>query len=318
VGELFQYVIEKPVTLLRQQSSLLPIVNQAVTGDRFSIYNESVHAKYPLNGLKLKNTSGLDLMQGPITIFDGGVYAGDAQITNLPAGAEVLLSYAMDLETEVAPLGGSVPEELTAVRITRGVLVATYKYRRERSYAIQSRASKAKNVMVEYPLDSSWTLVAPKEPTERARDVYRFVVPVAAGASASLKVAEERVADQTFAVTNLSNDRIDIFVRSRVASQALKDAFQRILALRQAYQDAVADRQRMETRVAEIGKDQARIRENMSRLEKNSTLYNRYVTTLNDQEDELTNLAGQIDAAKTLEAGKKKDLDTYLSTLEVK
>ena len=31
VGELFQYVIDKPVTLPRQQSAMLPILNQQVT-----------------------------------------------------------------------------------------------------------------------------------------------------------------------------------------------------------------------------------------------------------------------------------------------
>ena len=82
-GELFQYSITAPVTLARQQSAMLPIVNQKIQGEKVSIYNQNVQARHPLNGLKLKNTSALHLMQGPLTVFDAGAYAGDARIEDL-------------------------------------------------------------------------------------------------------------------------------------------------------------------------------------------------------------------------------------------
>lgn len=63
-GELFQYVIDQPVTLPRQTSAMLPILNQAIEGQKVSIYNPSTHAKFPLNGIRIKNTSRLNLMQG--------------------------------------------------------------------------------------------------------------------------------------------------------------------------------------------------------------------------------------------------------------
>jgi hypothetical protein len=171
--------------------------------------------------------------------------------------------------------------------------------------------------MVEHPIDGAWLLKEPAEPTERTRDTYRFAVPVATGKTRTLTVAEERVVDQSFAVTNLANDRIELFVRSRVAGAALKDAFQKVVSLRQAYQDAVAERQRLEARVGEITRDQSRIRENMGKLEKNSTLYNRYVTTLTEQEDELVALSGQIEAAKAQETARKKELDAFILAMDV-
>ena len=48
VGDYFQYNIEQKVTLPRQKSAMLPIVNQPVEGARLSIYNEAVQAKFPL------------------------------------------------------------------------------------------------------------------------------------------------------------------------------------------------------------------------------------------------------------------------------
>lgn len=100
-GELFEYVMTTPVTVLRHSSAMLPIINHAIEAQRISIYNPSAHAKHPLNGFRLHNNTPLYLMQGPITVFDGNAYAGDARIEDLAPGQDRLLSCALDLKTEV-------------------------------------------------------------------------------------------------------------------------------------------------------------------------------------------------------------------------
>jgi hypothetical protein len=81
----------------------LPIVGKDVEGTRVSIYNENIQPKFPLLGLRPKNTSGLHLMQGPVTVFEGSTYAGGARIADLQPNEERLLSYAVGLGTEVKP-----------------------------------------------------------------------------------------------------------------------------------------------------------------------------------------------------------------------
>jgi hypothetical protein len=76
LGDFFQYVVERPVTLPRQKSALLPIVGKDVEASRVSIYNEGAQPKFPLLCLKVKNTSGLHLMQGPVTVRCMGVAPG--------------------------------------------------------------------------------------------------------------------------------------------------------------------------------------------------------------------------------------------------
>src|SRR5260221_7060709 len=98
-GDFFQYGIETPVTLPRQKSALLPIVNEEVEGTKVSIYNEGTHAKFPLLGLKFTNSTKLHLMQGPITVFENNAYAGDARILDLQPKEERLIAYAIDLGT---------------------------------------------------------------------------------------------------------------------------------------------------------------------------------------------------------------------------
>jgi hypothetical protein len=84
-------------------------------------------AKFPLLGLKLKNTSGLHLLQGPVTVFEGGSYAGDARILDLQPNEEWLISYAVDVGTEVKPEAAADSGRLTQVKVVKGVLYTTTK-----------------------------------------------------------------------------------------------------------------------------------------------------------------------------------------------
>jgi len=316
VGELFQYAINGAVSLPRQQSAMLPILNQQVTGDRFSLYNESVEPRHPLNAVRLKNTSSLHLMQGPITVFDGGTYAGDAQVSDLAPGAEQLLTYAIDLDTEVAPSQGASPVSLVSVKISRGVFFFTSRLQRERDYAVTNRGTKDRVVLVEHPLDTSWTLAAPKE-TERTRDWYRFAVPVAAGKSAALSVVETQTIDQSVALASLSGDQVAFYLKSPVVSAAVKSALQKLVTLQQALSDTVTQRTTKESRVNVISEDQTRIRSNMDRLSQSSDLYKRYVKTLNDEEDELARLRDDIAKLRDQEIGQRKTIDTFIQSLDI-
>src|SRR5262249_53160402 len=122
LGDYFQYAIDHPVTLPRQKSALLPIIGKDVEGERVSIYNERTHPKFPLLGLAFKTTTGMHLTQGPITVYEGSTYAGDARILDLQKDERRLLSYAIDLGTEVQAVPSSDNGKFTSVKIIKGVL----------------------------------------------------------------------------------------------------------------------------------------------------------------------------------------------------
>ena len=208
---------------------MLPIVTADVKGEKVSIYNQRVHAKHPLAGLQFTNTTDLHLMQGPITVFDGGAYAGDAKIEDLPPGSQRLLSYAMDLDTEVAPQSKGRPEELLSVKLLKGTLIATRKYVRGQEYTVKNSGKEAKKVLIEYPIETSWKLVKPEKPTEKTRDLYRFAVDAKPGQPATMLVEEERTVPQTIALNNLDDGSIQIYINAKVVSDKVKDALKEIV-----------------------------------------------------------------------------------------
>jgi hypothetical protein len=317
VGNFFQYSIDTPVTLPRQQSAMLPIVTGEVKADKVSIYNQGVQAKHPLAGLKFTNTTGLYLMQGPITVFDGGAYAGDAKIEDLPPGTERLISYALDLDTEVAPESKGHPEELLSVKLLKGTVIASRKYVRGTEYTVKNSGKETKTVLVEYPFDPQWKLTAPAKPEEKTRNLYRFAVEAKPGEPVKLLVEEERTDHQQVALGNLDDNTIQYYLSAKVVGEKVKQALAEIVKRKQALQDVAVKKQQLEQRIAQIGEDQNRIRQNMAQLDHNSDVYKNYVKKFSDQESEIEKARGQIASLADEETGMRKSLDEYMIGLDL-
>ena len=317
VGELFQYAVDQPVTIARQQSAMIPIVNQGIEGEKVSVYNANVHAQFPLNGLKLKNTTGLHLMGGPVTVFDGGVYAGDALVKDIPPGDERLLTYAMDLAIEVEAKMEGRPQEIVALKISRGVLIITTKQRMDMTYTASSVAKEPRALIIEHPLKPEWNLIEPAEPEERTQQVYRFRVALEAGATQKLSVVEEQPGTEQVALTDADLEAIAVYLRAPRISEELQAALQQIVALKTALADLSQQRADKEARLVEITKEQDRIRQNMGQLERASELYKRYAEKLNTQETEYEQIQGEIETLHEQEVTRQKELTDFILNLAV-
>ena len=192
MGEYYQYVIKHKISLPRQKSALLPILNEDIEGAKVSIYNPAVQAEYPLLGLRLKNSAGEPLNQGPITVYEDNSYSGDTHILDLNAGEVRLLSYALDQSVEIKKDVKDRPSPEMHFQIGTSNLTASYKMRETSTYTIKNRAKKDRTVIIEHAIRGGWDLVEPKQATEKTRDLYRFELTVPAGKAVTLDVVEEQ------------------------------------------------------------------------------------------------------------------------------
>lgn len=318
LGDFFEYSIEHPVTLPRQKSALLPVITQHVEGRRVSIYNERVLAKHPLLGFYLKNTTGLHLLQGPVTVFDGATYAGDAKISDVQRGEERLLSYAVDLGTEVEPQARRQPDRLVAVRVQRGVLYATNKVREEKTYILRNRSDQDRTVIVEHPYRGpDFKLVMPEKPLERARDVYRFELAVPKGETKKLEVIEECDVVSTVALSNADDQAIRIFLQSPITSQKVKDALSQVVQMKHRLVQLQQELAQVQAELKILVDDQARLRANMQALPPSSETYKRYLKKLDEQEPMIDKYQDRIKALQQDILKQRQSLDNYLISLNL-
>jgi hypothetical protein len=317
LGEYFEYALERPVSLPRQKSALLPIVNQPVEGTRVSIYNQNVHAKFPLLGLRFKNTTKLHLTQGPITVFEGNGYAGDARIADLQPGETRLLSYAIDLGTEVAPEGSNVPDSLLKVKVYKGILYASFKVRQTKTYVIKNRSEHERTVLIEHPFRADWQLVSPAKPAERARDVYRFEVAAAPDKTVKQEVVEEQTRVDQVALSNSPDEAVRVFLRSTISSPKVKKALEEALQLKASLEETRNLIRREEEALKVIEQDQARMRANMAQVPQTSEAYKRYLKKFDDQETEIEKRRDKITKLQDSAEKLRKEFDDFLLKLDV-
>lgn len=317
MGDFFQYFIETPVSLPRQKSAMLPIVNQTIEGLKVSIYNQSVHPKFPLHGLKFKNTTGLHLMQGPITVFDGSNYAGDARIQDLQPNEERLLSYAIDLGVEVEPVVKHDPQRLTAVKVFKGILHATNKIRESKTYNIKNRTDQERRLILEHPYRQDFKLITPEKYAERSRDVYRFEMLVEAGKSASTEIVEERDIVQQIALTNADDQTIRFFLNSTIASDKVKEALAKALELKSKWAATQRDIAELNRQYNEINQDQQRLRANLKELPPTAEAYKRYLQKFDQQETEIEKIQASLKELRAKEDRERREYEQYLFALNV-
>jgi hypothetical protein len=317
LGNSYQYAIEHAVTIPRQKSALLPIVNQALEGDKVSLYSPVVHAKYPLLALRLKNSAGMHLMQGPVAVFEGSGYSGDAQLPDLQPGEERLISYALDVGTELETATDPSTQKLLAIRLQKGTLWSTAKVRESKTYNAKNRSPHDRIVLVEHPYRSNYTLVSKTPPKERASDVYRFEVKVAAGKTAKLEVAEELKTEAAWGLSNMNTATIKNYLQYEFSNPKVKTALERALTFQSDAAKTQQDRANLEKQLADITQDQARLRANLKEMPETAAAYKRYLEKFDNQETTIEKLQTQIQDLRSQELKQRQECAEYLEGLDL-
>ncbi|MDB5322710.1 MAG: hypothetical protein JWN40_4341 [Phycisphaerales bacterium] len=317
VGELFQYTVGS-VSLPRQQSAMIPIITDDVEIEKLSIYNPTVLPRNPLNGARLKNTTGKHLLQGPITVIEGAAYAGDARIDNVPPTQERLISYGVDLQMLIDAKNNKQEDTIVAGKIVKGVLWVTHKNVVTQDYLAENKGDHDKTLIIEHLLRNNWKLIEPAKPIEKTDALYRFKQTVAAGKSASLRVVEERVSAQQFALLPADVGALDFYSKTGSIPKGVRDVLLKAIALKNTMTDTQRQTEDRRRQITEITAEQTRIRENLKSLvDRTSDYGTRLLKKLNDQETALEKLQTEIIDLTKLQNQQRKELETYLQNTTI-
>jgi len=290
LGDLFEYRIAGRVTIRKNQSALVPILRADVGVERVSVWNERAGGARPLRSLWLTNSSGLTLDGGSFTVLDGSTFAGEGLLESIKPGEKRLLSYAVDLGVQVEQRRGDMQQRVSRIRIDRGVVVQHNEQMTRRIYTIRNGDTTARTVVIEHPIRPGWTLAKEAVPVETSLGAYRFAVPVEAKGVATLTVDERHPLETNYAVSQLNDQQIAVFVHDSRENVRLSQALGPIQAKKAVIASIADELQHRQAEINKIAQDQQRLRENMGALKGGSgerQLLARYLAQLNQQEDRI-------------------------------
>ncbi len=316
LGELFEYTVGN-VSLPRQKSAMIPIITDNVEIERLSIYNPGVLPRNPLNGARLKNSTGHHLLQGPITVIDGNGYAGDARINDLPPGQERFISYGVDLQMLVDSIHAKEDNAVESAKIVKGTLLVQRKHVRSNDYVAENKSEKEKTLVIEHPREAGWTLLEPAKPLETTDSLYRFKGKVPAGEKSSLTVKEELIEGESLAILPGDLNALVVYQQEGHIPQPVRDALLKAIQYRQGLADFERQINEQNEKLKQITDQQARIRENMKTVDKSSQYYNRLLGKLNDQESQIEKSQSDRDDLMQKRDEQRKQLEDYLKDLTI-
>jgi len=318
VGDMFEYRIDHPVTIDQNRSALVPIVSKDIEGRAVDLYNERTRKQNPLAGIKLKNTTGLTLEGGPLTVLKGGTYAGEAFVKSLKPNEQRYITYAVDLGLHVNTKKGTATEPVDRVVINRGLMRLHRGIIETRNYTLNNKNANSRTVVIEHPYHSNWKLLQPPKPLETTDNFLRFEVTVPGNAETAFLVKEIRDVWESISVSNLTPDNILIFARQKYLNDKTLKQMEKIVA-------AKAELARIETGLKAIDKerqqifgDQKRLRENLKGLGQTSEekgLRSRYIQLLDSQETRLGKIERQEESLQAQQKTRRTALETLIGNL---
>ena len=317
VGDLFEYRIEQPVTVPRDRSALIPILQTRMEGERVSIFNEESPANRPMSGMLLKNTSSLTLDDGSLTVIDGDAYAGEALMERLKPGEERLISFALDLGTLVNINEDEARRPTFMLKVHDGVAAAYYYNVRKKTYTIVNQTDQTRVVYVEHPItsDDDWQLAdETAKPDSKTAKHYRFRVSVPAHQKLEFPVVERSEKYDSFSLTDLTRAELDLFISRRYIDVQTQQVLEGLIDLKGQISNVEARLQEVNRQATEISQDQQRLRENIKILTSTAEarqLITRYVAKANDQETRLE----QIEKDKASLSNERLRLQTQLNSM---
>jgi hypothetical protein len=291
VGDLFEYDIEHPVTIRRNQSALVPIVLRAFEGRPVLLYNKQTRAENPMRAVEFKNTTGLTLEGGPVTVLEGGNYVGEAMLDTLKPDEERLVPYAVELSVRVLDNIDSHDDHIHRVVIRKGMIKAHYRKTQKTSYSVPNKAETEYTVYLDHPRGGGvWKLTSMTAPQEITEDYWRFRFLLPAKAVTTFVVEQEQTLHQSFALTDMKDQQLTFWLEQRYLDPKTQQVLGQVMIQRQqaaGYEDQI---KRLQDERTAIHAEQKRIRENLQSLGDRSSekeLRERFVRTLNTQEDRL-------------------------------
>jgi hypothetical protein len=317
-GDFFEYKINQKITIGKNQSALVPILQAHIEAEKVTLWNEN---SAPLRALWIKNTSGQVLDSGSFNILESDTFAGEGVLETIHPDERRLLSYAGDAAVHVKYSEDSTEKPYSRVRIAKGVMQLTKEQRSVKKYAIRNADKDARIVVVEYPVEEGWELTpAAPRPEESSESFHRFRVPVDAGKTAELAVEAVHPEETNYALTNLDDDEVALLVQQKRMTPAMQQAFDQILKQKEkidGLSTQISDRKRESD---QITLDQNRIRENMKALKGTSeekALLQRYVGQLDAQESRLAALHQQSSDLNTQQNQARAELDRMIMDVNV-
>jgi hypothetical protein len=291
IGDLFEYEIERPVTIRRNQSALVPIVLKPFNGKSVLLYQKAARAENPMHCVEFENTTGLTLEGGPVTVLEGNSYVGEAMLETTKPKDQRLLAYAVELGVRVMDSIDSHSENVVRIVISQGMLTQHFSQLQTTTYTFISKVEKEQTLYLDHPRGGNeWKLLEPTKPHEITDTYWRFKFPLPGNKTTKFVVRQQLPLSQNYNLRDFNSKQLSLWIQQKFLDDKTAETLRQVLTLRKQLADIDGKLNQLQKERDQIHNEQKRIRENLNSLgdrPSEKELRERFVKTLHQQEDRL-------------------------------
>ena len=319
-GDQFEFTLRNPVNLERRQSAMLPLIEGSLIAEKTLIFSGSRASGgatiNPAISVELTNTTGMKLPAGPITVYDGGTYAGDALIEFFPENEKRLISYGEDLSV-TGNVTTSGTRYVTTVSVAGGVMTINRRQSYERVYTIRNALEETKKIIIEHPITSGAELIEPASAEDRTAALYRFTRNLAPKELFSLTVKEETPLSERITLAQLRPETFLSYSTNQEIPANVRSALIRAIELKKAADDATNLQALLNTQRSGLVSEQDRIRRNLEAAGNQSPQGQEYLRRLSALDSEIDNIIARINEALREADRARQEYENYLAELRI-
>jgi len=310
--DFFEYSLSQPVTIHKNQSAMVPILQQDLPAEHVTLWSRN--NPRPLRAVWLENKSKLTLDSGSFSIFESGEFAGEGLLDPIHPGERRLLSYAADQAMRVKITDQQSRRTLHHLQIRKGIVIERYMDVASVTYSANNTGDDDRTVLIEHPRHTNgWSLADGVKAEDTTPDLYRFRIPVKPHATEKLEVSERGPEYTSVTIDPSQNTNaylLELVKRVPDAESQLKPVLDAQSKLADLEQSIAESKQQEQTAAA----DEARCRENLTALKGNEAAH-RFVDELNHAEDLLQSTRKHTADLEQQRNGAVENLRTQINAL---
>jgi len=311
-GGQFEFTIRNPVSLNRRMSAMLPLVESAIEAKSLLIYSSG---RFPRLGAEITNTSGMKLPAGPVTVYEGGVYAGDALLEFWNENEKRLISFGEDLSV-TASVSDTSTRLVSTVTVSGGVMTINRNLDYIKTYTFINSGSSIKEMIIEHNKTAQASLISPSA-AEETQSVYRFNLTLPANGSVNFTVTERRPVTERITLLSQRPETILSYTTNQEIPANVRAAFTRAVELRRAVEAANAQVSSIEAQRTRLIADQDRVRRNLEAAGSQTQQGQEYLRRMIELDSEIDALTPNMERAAAESRTAQQAYETYLNGLNL-
>jgi hypothetical protein len=278
LGGTTRYDLPTRVTVPDKSATMVLLLSNRVPGEALFLYAPDGGVpdswSHPFRVARFANGTGGALERGPIAVFEDGSFLGQGMVDPLPVGATATVPFA--LERGIAVDRDSKNDEAGArlAKIENSELTIERDRVTQMTYRVRNGGASPAKLLIKHPRIAGSRLYAPPAGTEDNVGTGSALVPVTAGAHATVNaVVDERVTERRNAdwLSSEADRAVSDFLADPKSDREIVQKLSVAWAFRTQIVKANQERNKLSDEMATLSRSTEETRENLRAIEKNKT-----------------------------------------------